>query len=122
MKKVFLISLILLVVPVVALAAFVPLAPIPGLTDIQPSQSGLAGFFNSLYRYCIGLAAALAVIEIIWGGLLYSTTDSIGNKEEGREKIKNAIFGLILVLSPVLVFSIINPAILNLSLNLPPIN
>lgn len=104
-----------------ALAAFVPLAPIPGLTDIQPTQSGLVGFFNSLYKYCIGLAATLAVIEIIWGGLEISTQDSVSKKSDGRERITQAILGLILVLSPVLVFSIINPNILNLSLNLPPI-
>lgn len=112
--------------PHVFAEGFVPLAPIPGLTDnatvgsvIGPDT--LANFFNNLYKYLIGVAATLAVIEIIWGGLLYSTTDSVGNKEEGKEKIRMAIFGLVLVLSPALVFSIINPSILNLSLNLPPI-
>jgi hypothetical protein len=106
---------------------FTALAPIPGLTDSQAVGSAinpntLAAFFNNLYKYLIGAAATIAVIEIIWGGLEYSTTDSIGNKEEGKERIRNAIFGLILILSPVLVFSIINPSILNLSLNLPPID
>ena len=56
---------------------------------------------------------------IIWGGLEYATQDVPGAKGAGKEKILNAIFGLVLVLSPVLVFSIINPRILNLSLNLP---
>lgn len=102
-------------------SGFTALAPIPGLTDQGDvsSSSSLANFFNNLYKYLIGLAATLAVIEIIWGGLLISTQDSIGNHEEGKERIKGAILGLILVLSPVLVFSIINPSILNLSLNLP---
>lgn len=102
---------------------FVPLAEIPGLTKgVVADSAGLAQFFNNLYLYLIGFAAMLAIIEIIWGGLLYSTTDSISNKEEGKEKIRMAIFGLILVLSPVLVFSIINPSILNLSLKLEPID
>ena len=101
-------------------SAFVPLAPIPGLTQgVTANQTGLANFFNNLYKYAIGLAAALAVIMIVWGGLEISTQDSISKQGAGREKIYNAIFGLVLVLSPVLVFSIINPAILNLSLNLP---
>jgi|CXWL01.1.fsa_nt_gi hypothetical protein len=131
MKKTFILcSLVLFGFAAHALGAsdFTALAPIPGLTDsgsatsVIDSQS-LASFFNNLYKYLIGLAAALAVIMIIWGGFQYSAnTDSIGNKEEGKERIRNAIFGLVLVLSPVLVFSIINPSILNLSLNLPPID
>jgi hypothetical protein len=109
-----------------ASSGFVALAPIPGLTD-QSSTSvinsdSLANFFNNLYKYLIGLAAILAVVEIIWGGLEYATTESIGNKEEGKSRIQQAIFGLILVLSPVLVFSIINPSILKLSLNLPKLD
>lgn len=102
---------------------FVPLAPIPGLTEGTTgviNSATLADFLNNLYKYLIGIAATLAVIEITWGGILYSTS-SVGNKEEGKEKIRWAILGLVLVLSPVLVFSIINPSILNLSLNLPPI-
>ncbi|MDP1689974.1 MAG: pilin [bacterium] len=105
---------------------FVPLAPIPGLTDVQTatgmSATGFATFFNNLYKYCVGLSATLAVIMIIWGGLEYSTQDIPGAKQNGKEKIQNAIFGLVLVLSPVLVFSIINPRILSLSLNFTPIN
>ena len=106
--------------PTGATSAFVPIAPIPGLTQgVTANQTGLANFFNNLYKYAIGLAAELAVIMIVWGGLEISTQDSISKQGAGREKIYNAIFGLVLVLSPVLVFSIINPAILNLSLNLP---
>lgn len=106
--------------------AFVPLAPIPGLTDqsaLSAARStNLASFFNNLYKYSIGLAAMLAIIMIIWGGLEYATQDSISKKSDGRERIYNAIFGLILVLLPVLVFSIINPAILNLSISLPELD
>lgn len=100
---------------------FVPLTNIPGLTNAQPTQTGLAGFLNNLYKYLIGIAAVLAVIEIIWGGLQISTQDSVSKKGEGKERIQQALLGLVLVLAPVLVFTIINPSILNLSLNLPPI-
>ena len=101
---------------------FVPLAPIPGLTQgVVANSSGLANFLNNLYKYLVGAAAILAVIMIIWGGLEISTKDSVSKKSDGKARITQAIFGLILVLSPVIVFSIINPSILNLSLNLPPI-
>ena len=127
MKKMLLASLFFLFLGLVphALAqqSFVPLAPIPGLTDIQPTTDGaLASFFNNLYKYLIGLAATLAVIEIIWGGLEISTQDSISKQSEGKKRIQEAITGLVLVLSPALVFSIINPSILDLSLNLPKLD
>ncbi|HVB20139.1 MAG TPA: pilin [Candidatus Paceibacterota bacterium] len=105
---------------------FTALAPIPGLTGTSTTavvnSATLANFFNNLYKYLIGMAAALAVIEIIWGGLEISTKDSVSKKTDGKERVYNAIFGLVLVLSPVLVFSIINPAILNLSLDLPKLD
>ena len=106
---------------------FVPLAPIPGLTD-QNSTRGtvlsgdFATFFNQLYQYLIGLSVALAIIWIIWGGILISTSDSIGNHARGRKKIEDAILGLALVLAPALVFSIINNSILNLSVNFEPVD
>ncbi len=107
---------------------FVPLAPIPGLTDLSPTSvinsDTLANFFNNLYKYLIGLAATLAVIEIIWAGLdisfFHKDAASAISTDKGR--IYNAIFGLVLVLSPALVFYIINPRILDLSLDLPPIS
>lgn len=107
-------------------SGFTALAPIYGLTDSSNTSvvnsDSLAKFLNNLYKYLIGLAATLAVIMIIWGGFEISTQDSISKQGAGREKIRGALFGLVLVLSPVLVFSVINPSILNLSINLPALD
>lgn len=123
MKKVSLFALLFLFLGfaphVFAQSDFTALAPIPGLTQgVTADSSSLPAFFNNLYKYAIGLAAVLAVIMIIWGGLEISTQDSVSKQGAGRERITQAIIGLVLVLSPVLVFSIINPNILNLSLGL----
>lgn len=102
---------------------FVPLAPISNLTTGAGVNSpDLANFFNALYKYLIGASAVLAIIMIMWGGMEISTQDSIGAHSEGRERITQAILGLVIVLSPVLVFTIINPAILNLSIGLKPLD
>lgn len=129
MKKILIIASVILffgIIPTVFAAEnFVPLAPIPGLTQgVVADSTGLATFFNNLYKYLIGLAAILAVIQIIWAGLgiAYTHKDAVSEIMNDKGKIKNALLGLVLVLSPVLVFSIINPNILNLSLNLPAIN
>ena len=128
-KKILFVSCIALffgLAPHALAQGFTALAPIPGLTSSDVTSvvnsTTLANFFNNLYKYLIGLAAVLAVVEIIWGGLEISTKDSVSKQSDGKARIYQAILGLVLVLSPVLVFSIINPAILNLSLNLQPLN
>jgi type IV secretory pathway VirB2 component (pilin) len=108
-------------------SGFTALAPIPGLTDQANTSvvnsTSLTNFFNNLYKYLIGIAAILAVIEIIWAGFNIATNkDNVSVLMSSKSKISQAILGLVLVLSPVLVFSIINPSILNLSLNLPALN
>ena len=102
---------------------FVPLAGIPGLTQgVQATSGGIASFLNNLYKFLIGAAAVLAVIMIIWGGLEIATNrDNVSKILDSKGRIYNAIFGLVLVLLPVLVFSIINPSILNLSIGMSPI-
>src|SRR3989338_1263491 len=126
MKKIILFSIFFLffgLAPHVFAEGFVPLAGIPGLTQgATADTAGLANFFNNLYKFAIGMASVLAIIMIIWGGLQYATQDIPGAKQEGKDRILQAILGLILVLSPALVFSIINPNILNLSINLKPLD
>lgn len=130
MKKILLLSvffLLLVFIPhALADTGFVPLAPIPGLTNDTTANGiinngSFADFFNNLYKFMLGLAVTLAIIEIIWGGLEISTQDSVSKKSDGKQRIYNAIFGLVLILSPVLVFSLINPCILNLSIALTPL-
>src|SRR3989344_2572631 len=69
-------------------SGFTALAPISGLTDAANTSAvnstSLANFFNNLYKYVIGIAAILAVIMIIWGGLEYSTQDSVSKKSDGK--------------------------------------
>ena len=95
---------------------FVPLAPIPGLTDTVETDN-LATFFNALYKFAIGIAVVLAVLQLIRAGLMYMGGDSVTEIGKAREIIRETILGLLLVLAPALVFGIINPDILNLKLD-----
>ncbi len=96
-------------------AGFVPLTNIPGIEQAGNSAT-LPDFLNNLYKLCIGAAAILAVLQIIRAGIIYMGGDSITEKKEARSIITLSISGLILVLSPVVVFSIINPKILDLNI------
>ncbi len=96
---------------------FVPLTNLPifGNSSTLTSAPSLPAFFNALYLYCVGIAAALAVLQLIHAGILYMGGDSITEVKQAKDLIGSAIFGLLLVLSPYIVFSLINPKILSLN-------
>jgi|GEM_PF-2140839 len=94
---------------------FVPLTNIPFLTETGNAFS-LETFLNGLYRISIGIAAVVAVLQIMRAGIMYMGGDSVTEKKEAKNLIALSIGGLILVLSPVIVFSIINPEILSLKI------
>ncbi len=103
-------------------SGFVPITNFPAFTSYSASSS-LTPFINNLYTYAIGIAAILAVIEIIWGGFLWMGSGaSVSSKEAGRSKITMAILGLVLVLSPYLILSILNPNMLSLRLGVTTMN
>lgn len=97
---------------VLAQQDFVPLEAIPGITD----QTDPGTFFNNIFKIGITIASFLAIIMIMIGGLQYMSTDKINDKEEGKDRITQAILGIILILLSVIILEIINPDILNLNL------
>ncbi len=82
------------------------------------SQTGIGPFINKLYQYGVGIGAILAVLIIMYGGFRYMTSEAVGEKNAGREDIQRAVLGLLLILSPVIVFGVINRDILELDFNL----
>ncbi len=120
MRSIFFILLAFFTLPLLAHAQgtdFIPLLPnLPGLTETA-NQSSLAPFLSQVYKICIGLAAVLAVLQIMRAGVLYMGGDSITEKKEAKALIATSLAGLLLVLSPVIVFTIINPKILQLDID-----
>lgn len=97
--------------------AFTPLTNLPGLSNTLNSDT-LPRFLNNLYRLSIGAVAVIAVLKIMQGGAeLMFNKGSFSQATQAKKHIQNAVLGLLLVLSPAIVFGIINPDILNLSLN-----
>lgn len=117
MKYFFFAALLLL--PVFAFAqentSFIPLTNTPFIEQAGNAVD-LENFLNQMYRLCIGIAAVVAVLQIMRAGIMYMGGDSITEKKEAKNLIALSIGGLILVLSPVIVFSIINPDILSLKI------
>ena len=67
----------------------------------------------------IAIAGGLAVIMIIFGGIKYMSTDAFGGKNEAKNIIENAIWGLILAMSAWLILSTVNPNLVNFNLKIP---
>ncbi len=102
------------VIPFVAGAqGYQPLEPIPGLPTNNVSFPAL---LTALFRILIVGGAALAVLMMTIGGIRYMTSDVLGEKEHGREQIKNAALGLIFLLAIYLILRTINPQLLNFDL------
>ena len=78
------------------------------------STGNLADFLKSVYNFGVAAAAVLAVLMIAWGGIEYMTTEAFQGKSDAKDKIWNAIFGLLLVLASYLILWTINPDIIKL--------
>lgn len=72
----------------------------------------LGKFLSQAFSFGLALAAALAVVMIVWGGVEIMLSDSVFNKEDGKKKIQDAIWGLLLALVSWLILFTINPNIL----------
>jgi hypothetical protein len=121
MKKIFLIISGILILPLKSLAlTYQPLEgdvftgfgnPITASTTDPLGQ-----FLSQAFQFGLAIAAALAVIMIVWGGVEIMLSESVFKKEDGKKKIQDAIWGLLLALASWLILYIINPDILNFKL------
>ncbi|MBI2618029.1 hypothetical protein HYW58_01095 [Candidatus Kaiserbacteria bacterium] len=108
----------LLFMPIILFAqqeTFVPLSPIPGVT----SGTSFSGFLNAAFKIGLAAVAVFAVVWITYGGLEYMTTDSIMGKTSGKERIQNAIIGLLIALLIWVILYTINPNLLNFDIRVP---
>jgi hypothetical protein len=106
---------------VFAVAKYFPLEPIRGVSD-GAGGVDVGNFISNSVKLIIQIAGALAVIMIVIGGVQYLSTDAINDKSEGKERIQNAIYGLILAFASFIILQTINPGTLQLDLTLQNIN
>lgn len=76
---------------------------------IEASEDGFAGFVNDMIVLAIALAAGLAVVMIVIGGIKYMTSESSDGKRSGKEYVTNAVGGLLLALGSFIILNTINP-------------
>ncbi len=73
--------------------------------------SRVSDYIGIVFPVLLGVAAALSVVMITWGGLEYMLSKIPGAKVEGKERIKNALWGLLLALVAWVILNTINTSI-----------
>ena len=84
-----------------------PLVNLPGYTPGQSFDS----FVNLIYGLSISIAALLAVVKIVIAGVKWMLSDVVTDKTDAKKDIQGALFGLIVIISAVLIITVINPNI-----------
>lgn len=95
------------------------LAPIPvGNNNTVVETTNAQTFIPGLVRLVIMLATGLATLFIIYGGIQYMSTDAFSGKEDAKNTIENALWGLFLVMSAWLILNTINPNLVKFDLSI----
>lgn len=102
-----------------------PLPCVPGgdvvcQAGTQKETVNFKEYVQYAFNLTIALAAVAAVFMIVWGGFEYMTTDSFQGKNEGKKKVTNAIYGLVLVLCSFLILRTVDPRLVQIPSTLVP--
>jgi len=121
MKKFFLFSLPALIsfAPIFAFAqsTITISSSVPGMAPITAASAGPGTFVQGFYNFALMIGGILAFGAIVYGGVLYAASmGNPGRQSEGKEWIKSALLGLLLLAGAYLILYTINPNLVNLSL------
>lgn len=95
---------------------YVPLEPLPGVTP--PDSSGdLTGYLSGIITLLIIIGSMLAVANFSIGGLIYLTSTSAGKRQAASSRMWACIYGVLLLISSVLILQTINPDLVKINLS-----
>jgi len=73
--------------------------------------TSFSDYANRIFSVLLTVSITLAVLMIVLGGFQYVTSASGLGKSDGKEKIKDALLGLVIILLSYLVLVTINPSL-----------
>jgi len=86
------------------------------LADDQDLNEIVAFF----YYFIVGISGLAAFVMLVWGGIQWLASGAIPSQaSEARDRIRNAILGLLLILASFLIIQIINPELTVLGIGDP---
>jgi 3D (Asp-Asp-Asp) domain-containing protein len=80
------------------------------------AATGLQTCLQTVYNFLVAIAVAIAFIYIIYGALEYLVGAATNKQEAGKDKIKNALIGLLIIFVSGVVLYQVNPNIFNAQL------
>ena len=84
--------------------------------DANGKNCGIQQYVVDVLNLIYGMATVLAIIVIIIGGIQYMSTDAISGKQDGKKRINDALWGLLIVICSYIILYTINPNLVSLNL------
>lgn len=88
-------------------------------SDPSGKNTKLGEYLNLIIKLIIGISAVMAVVMIVIGGIEYMMSELISGKEAGKERIRDALLGLLIALGAWTLLNTINSDLLNSDINIP---
>lgn len=107
---------------------YVPLEPLPcpagapGCVNGALDTSSFPNLIGASFRLLIGAGALIAIVMIVLGALTYMFSDIVGNKKKALDRIRGAMWAIVLLISSYLILFTINPDLVQFKLNLSATN
>ncbi len=114
---------VLFVGPLMVQAADVDLLPInpinpniPGENEATQADPNPMGIIGNLFQFALLIGGLLAFVMIVYGGIEYAATgDSGSGQKDAKERIQQALLGLLLLAGAFVLLQTINPQLTKLS-------
>ena len=91
---------------------YVPLEPLTPFGQYKD----FANYLSTMYKLAVTIGALIAVVMLVTGGVRYMLSESFTNKDAAKARIRNAIWGLTILVGSFLILYTINPNLLNFTL------
>jgi len=89
-------------------------APLEPLTQ-HVAYANFADYLSTVYKLAITIGALIAVVMLVTGGVRYMLSESFTDIDKAKTRIKNALWGLLILVGSFLILYTINPNLLNFS-------
>lgn len=99
-----------------------PLEPLPYLPNKYGPENSFASAIPGIFKLLIGAGATIAVVMIVLGALTYMFSDIVGNKNKALNRIRSAMWAIVLLVSSYLILATINPELVTFNLKLKTVD
>jgi len=75
---------------------------------------GIGGYIRNIYSFLLGIAVTISIVFVMIGGLQYVLAAGSGQTQKAKERISNAVVGLVLLFAAYVILFTVNPNLVSL--------